>query len=238
MAELVLVRELTAAAAGIPAIEAYRMPTVSQLPTNTATWRPEQARTVLLIHDMQRYFLAKFVPHCPPVTELIANVTALHRRCRTLGIPVCYTAQPGSMTPLQRGLLRDFWGPGMSVADHDRAVIDPIAPSADDWVITKWRYSAFHHSDLQTRMATAGRDQLLVCGVYAHVGILATAIDAFSNDIEVFLAADGVADFNADYHALALRYAAQRCAVVATTAQLLDALPTSMPAGASASEGH
>lgn len=230
--------EFTAAAPGIPAVEPYPMPTVSQLPANIATWQPDPARAVLLIHDMQHYFLAKFVPHCSPITELVANVTALHRRCRTLGIPVCYTAQPGSMTPRQRGLLRDFWGPGMSVADHDRAVIDPVAPAANDWLITKWRYSAFHQSDLQTRLATAGRNQLLVCGVYAHVGILASAIDAFSNDIEVFMAADGVADFNADYHAMALRYAAQRCAVVATTAQLLDALSTSIPAGASAAKGH
>ncbi|CAO0836759.1 hypothetical protein SMICM17S_04668 [Streptomyces microflavus] len=28
-------------------------------------------------------------------------------------MPVAYTAQPGSMTPEQRGLLKDFWGPGI-----------------------------------------------------------------------------------------------------------------------------
>ncbi len=41
-----------------------------------------------------------------------------------------------------------------------------------------------------------------------------TAIDAFTNDLQTFLVADAVADFTADYHRMALTYAAERCAVV------------------------
>lgn len=96
----------------------------------------------------------------------------------------------------------------------DRLVVDELAPEPEDWIFTKLRYSAFHKSDLLERMRSAGRDQLIVCGVYAHVGVLMTAVDAYTNDIETFLVPDAVADFNADYHRMAVQYAAERCAVV------------------------
>jgi isochorismate hydrolase len=60
----------------------------------------------------------------------------------------------------------------------------------------------------------------LICGVYGHVGVLMTAVDAFSNDIQPFLVADAVADFSAEFHRLALTYAAQRCAMVVTTKEV------------------
>ena len=204
---------------GIPEIEPYPMPTVGDLPANTAHWTVDPDRAVLLVHDMQRFFVRPFPGGMRE--ELIANIVSLRERCVALGVPVAYTAQPGGMTPEQRGLLRDFWGPGMRVAPADREVVDELAPGQDDWVLTKWRYSAFFRSDLLERMRARGRDQLVVCGVYAHVGVLMTAVDAFTNDIQTFLVADAVADFSARYHRLALDYAAERCAVVSTTKEVL-----------------
>lgn len=131
-------------------------------------------------------------------------------------MPVAYTAQPGGMTTEQRGLLLDFWGPGMRMDPVDREVVESLAPAPGDWLLTKWRYSAFFRSDLLQRMREEGRDQLILCGVYAHVGVLMTAVDAFTNDIRPFLVADAVADFSAAHHRLALEYAAARCAMLIT----------------------
>lgn len=200
--------------AGIPTIEPYPMPTAGDLPANTAPWTVDPSRAVLLVHDMQRYFLAP-LPE-PLRTSLVTGATLLRERCAALGVPVAYTAQPGGMTDQQRGLLKDFWGPGMRTAPADREVVEPLAPRPGDWVLTKWRYSAFFHTDLLARMRDLGRDQLVICGVYAHVGILATAVEAFSHDIETFLVADAVADFSPEDHRMALDYAARRCAVVTT----------------------
>lgn len=88
-------------------------------------------------------------------------------------------------------------------------------------MFTKWRYSAFFRSGLLERMRAHGRDQLIICGVYAHVGVLMTAVDAFTHDLETFLAADAVADFSAADHRLALDYAARCCAVVRTVKELV-----------------
>jgi isochorismate hydrolase len=204
---------------GIPTIHAYPMPKLAQLPANKAKWTIDPRRAVLLVHDMQRYFLKPFAS--PLRDELIANVASLCVRSRKNAIPVAFSAQPGGMTTKQRGLLNDFWGPGMKVDLEDRKIIDELQPCADDWMMPKFRYSAFFQSGLLERMRDAGRDQLVICGVYAHIGVLSTAIESFTNDIQTFLVADALADFSEHEHQLALTYASQRCAVVCTTEETL-----------------
>ncbi len=215
---------------GIGSIHPYTLPSLPDGERGPKHWRPEPSRLALLIHDMQRYFLRPFSPTESPYRELLDNLVAVRDRCAEWGVPVFYTAQPGSMTDEQRGLLKDFWGPGMVASPEDRAVVDPLAPAPGDVVLTKWRYSAFCHSDLLSRLTEAGRDQLVIGGVYAHVGCLATAIEAFSHDIQPFFLADGVADFGPAEHRLALEYAGSRCARVLDAAELLAELGTAAPA--------
>ncbi|OAR23647.1 isochorismatase [Streptomyces sp. ERV7] len=217
--------------AGLPSIDPYPMPSEGDLPANTATWTVDPDRAVLLVHDMQRYFLRPFPADQSPGGALVRNAALLRESCAAAGIPVAYTAQPGGMSEQERGLLKDFWGPGMRVAPEDRQVVDELEPGADDWVFTKWRYSAFFKSDLLERMRAAGRDQLVICGVYAHVGVLMSAVEAFTNDIQPFLVADAVADFSEQYHRMALNYAAERCAVVTTTKSVLAELAPADGAG-------
>jgi trans-2,3-dihydro-3-hydroxyanthranilic acid synthase len=205
-------------------ISPYQLPRDEDLPAAAVPWRPHPDRAVVLVHDMQRYFLRFFPAGQPPLPELVANIAKLAAAARAVGVPVMYTAQPGGMTPQDRGLLRDFWGPGMTAAETDRGIVDEVAPEADDIVLTKWRYSAFYRSDLEERLRRAGRDQLIVCGVYAHIGCLMTACDAFTRDIQPFLVADAMGDFSLDDHLMALRYAVDRCAVPLSTADVLAAL--------------
>ncbi|MEV8638014.1 isochorismatase family protein [Streptosporangium sp. NPDC051023] len=205
---------------GIAPIPAYPLPTSGELPTSTARWTPDPSRAVLLVHDMQRYFLAPFPP--PMRAPLVRNCVLLREGCAALGVPVIYTAQPGSMTDKERGLLKDIWGPGMRRDPVDREIVEELAPRPGDQVLTKWRYSAFFRSDLLAQMRDQGRDQLIVCGVYGHVGVLATALEAFTNDIQTFLVADAVGDFSAEYHRLTLDYAAVRCSVVTTTGEVFQ----------------
>jgi isochorismate hydrolase len=200
------------------------MPTQRALPDNNVNWNLHPHRAVLLIHDMQSFFIRPFPAGQSPQRELLENTALLRQSCARGSVPVAYTEQPGSMTKTERGLLADFWGTGMRREPADRAIVESLAPCEGDWRVTKWRYSAFFRSDLLARMRASGRDQLIVCGVYAHVGVLITLVDAFSHDIQPFLVADGVADFSADYHYLALRYAAQRCARVQTTAWVMNEL--------------
>ncbi|UWZ34090.1 isochorismatase family protein [Dactylosporangium roseum] len=201
-------------------IAPYPMPTARDLTPGPARWRPDPRRAVLLVHDMQYYFLGRFPAGESPTTELLANVATL----RAAGLPAIYSAQPGRMNRADRGLLHDFWGPGMTDDPASRGIVAELAPGPDDLVVTKYRYSAFHRTGLAGHLRAMGRDQLVVCGVFAHLGCLLTACDAYAHDIQPFLVADAVADFSAEDHRLALRYAARACAVTLTTAQLVEAL--------------
>lgn len=163
---------------------------------------------------MQNYFMRPFAKELRD--GLVGNVSRLREACVRAGVPVAYSAQPGGMTGHERGLLRDFWGAGMSASPEDQGIIAELAPEAGDWMITKWRYSAFFNNDFLGRIRAAGRDQILVCGVYAQLGILITAVESYSHDVETFLVADAVADFREDRHRHALDYAAGSCAVVVT----------------------
>ncbi|MEU3962461.1 isochorismatase family protein [Streptomyces buecherae] len=201
----------------LPAIAPYPMPAAADLPANKVAWTVDPSRAVLLVHDLQNYFLSAFEQDASPVTELLANVARVRKDCARLGVPVVYSAQPGGQSPAERGLQQDFWGPGLPDDEHAKAIAAPVAPEPGDTVLTKWKYSAFVRSDLAERMAAQGRDQLVIVGVYAHIGVLLTACDAWMRDIQPFLIADAVADFSAADHAMALRYAAAKCAVVTTT---------------------
>ncbi|MCZ4611614.1 isochorismatase family protein [Streptomyces sp. Lzd4kr] len=209
--------------AGIPVIEPYLMPLRRELPKNAAPWSPNPSRAVLLVHDMQRFFVRRF-PVPEPRGELLLHCGLLRSCAASFGIPVAYSAQPGGMTRDQRGLLHDFWGPGMTADPLDRKVVDPLAPMPGNEVFTKSRYSAFAGTGLLDSMREQGKDQLIICGVYAHVGILATALDALTHDIETFVVADAVADFSREFHLLALNYAAGRCAAVLPAGELLAQL--------------
>lgn len=204
---------------GIPEITAYPLPTAQQLPANLARWSLSRGARCCWCTTCSATSCAR----CPSLRAgLVANAARLRRWCVEQGVQIAYTAQPGSMTEEQRGLLKDFWGPGMRASPADREVVEELAPGPDDWLLTKWRYSAFFHSDLLQRMRAAGRDQLVLCGVYAHVGVLISTVDAYSNDIQPFLVADAIADFSEAHHRMALEYAASRCAMVVTTDEVLE----------------
>lgn len=221
----------------ITSIEPYPMPGQADLPQSQVSWRPDSRRAALLVHDMQRYFVNFLPDGVSPTVELLENTAALRQAATDAGMPVFYSAQPGGMTRQERGLLADFWGPGMDGDPVHREIIPMMSPGPADVVITKWRYSAFVRSDLLNRLQQAGRDQLIICGIYAHIGCLSTANEAMALDVQPFLVADATADFSADYHRLALTYAAERCAAVVTTQEVLrclarSALPSASPSDA------
>ncbi|MFF1546444.1 isochorismatase family protein [Streptomyces sp. NPDC058291] len=209
---------------GLPSIPAYPMPTGSDLPANRVDWRVDPARAVLLVHDLQNHFLSAFTQGASPLVEVLARTARLADRARRLGVPVVYSAQPGGQSPRQRGLQSDFWGPGLPDDAHAQAIPAAVAPEDGDTVLTKWKYSAFVRTDLAALLAEHGRDQLIITGVYAHLGVNMTACDAWMRDVQAFVVADAVADFGPGEHLEALRWAARSCASVTTCDTVLQEL--------------
>ncbi len=196
----------------IPKISQYCLPEATDFPENKTQWEIDPSRAVLLIHDMQQYFVNFYEIDKPPMAEVIKNTQQLKSLAKTHNIPVIYTAQPADQDPKDRALLTDFWGTGLD--DSFTQIIAPLAPEPQDFQYTKWRYSAFKRTPLLDYMRENNKDQLLICGIYAHIGILATALDAFMLDVKPFVIGDAIADFSKEDHLHTLNYIAGRCGSV------------------------
>ena len=199
---------------------------------NRVNWRVDPARAALLVHDMQRYFVRAFelerdgqpLPDAQ-INIAIANIRRLLDAAHAANIPVYYTAQPPRQNPADRRLLTDFWGDGLQ-DDESARILDELAPTEADTVLTKWRYSAFVRSPLEEQLKDLGLDQLIIGGIYAHIGCLTTALEAFMRDIQPFMVADALADFTEKEHRMACEYASGRCARVLNTAEVLENINT------------
>lgn len=211
----------------IPKIASYPMP--AHADDSRVTWQPDAKRAVLLVHDMQDYFLDFYDRSLAPVPALIRHTRQLIDLAHAQGMPVVYTAQLPEQSPADRGLLQDMWGPGLTAQPQRSRIVAELAPQAQDTVLDKWRYSAFQKSRLLSLMREHSRDQLIICGIYAHIGCMMTACEAFMNDIQPFFVADAVADFSAQEHEMALRFVAQRCGQTVLTQSLRDRLQPRLP---------
>ncbi|MFM9610602.1 isochorismatase family protein [Streptomyces niveiscabiei] len=186
---------------GQPSIAPYPMPDASALPLSHVSWSLDPARGALLVHGMQDRFAEAFPAGKSPVVELVENVTALRELAGALGMPVVFSAE-------------DSGGP----------VLAPLTPRPGEHLLDGARPNAFLRSHLGRLLRDDGRDQLVVCGMYAHQGVLLTAADAAMNGFEPFVVADAVAAFSAEEHTIALRWSARGSVVRTTDALLRDLL--------------
>ena len=210
----------------IPKIASYSLPETQGFPANKVDWKIASDKAVLLVHDMQEYFVNFFDTRLSPVPELVKNIANLKAAAKAAGIPVIYTAQPANQDLTERALLTDFWGPGLK---EDTEILLELMPDEDDIQYTKWRYSAFKKSPLLDFLKEEGRDQLIVCGIYGHIGVQATALDAFMMDIKPFVIGDAIADFSLTEHKATLDFVTGRCGSVKTLKQAITEIAPQAP---------
>jgi len=205
----------------LPSIPPYTLPRPTDVDPPRVAWSPHPARGALLIHDMQRHFVAPYASDWLHA-EVVPNILKLRACCRELGIPVFYSAQPAQQTPEQRGLLTEMWGLGLCGNEEGAEIIPALRPDPDEVVLTKWRYSAFARTDFEALLHRHGRTELYLCGIYTHIGCLTTTLDAFMRDFRTFLVTDATADFSEEHHRAALRQVARCCGNLRSTQGLCD----------------
>jgi bifunctional isochorismate lyase/aryl carrier protein len=210
----------------LPKLINYTIPNRDEIILNKVTWNLEINRAALLIHDMQEYFINSYSRKSNPIRTVIDNIKQIIMAARAVNIPIFYTAQIGNQDPKERALLTDFWGPGLSADVLDTSIIKELTPQMHDVCMNKWRYSAFKKSNFQDMLAERERNQLIIVGVYGHIGCLATALDAFMLDIKPFVPIDAIGDFSKEDHVMAASYITKRCGYLTDTKQILKNMST------------
>ncbi|MFI8567437.1 isochorismatase family protein [Rhodococcus sp. NPDC078407] len=169
-------------------------------------------RVAVLVHDMQPYY--SNVLHNSVRSRVDVAVSETVMWARSADVPILASGPRAASAIEQRGLLGPMWGLGPSA--EEVTVTEP-----DVVTIAKRSYSAFYATDLEVELRRRGRDRLIVVGVCASAGILATTFDAFARDIQCFVGIESTADYTAHQHRTALNLIASMTGRVTSIENLL-----------------
>lgn len=144
------------------------------------------ATHALLVIDVVRDFTdpAGKVPH-PQAADIVPRIHALVQHARQHGAVIIWVIdshRPGKpdweLDNVRPHCMADT--PGVELAP-------PLAPAAEDYVITKRRYSAFMGTDLDLILRDNRVDTVFLTGTKTNVCIRATAQDAFEMNYRVIV---------------------------------------------------
>ena len=74
------------------------------------------------------------------------------------------------------------------------AIADAVAPDTESHVIEKSRHSAFFKIPLEELLSKMNRDHVVVCGVFAHHGVMVSTIGGYMRNFQMTLVADALGD--------------------------------------------
>jgi bifunctional isochorismate lyase/aryl carrier protein len=203
----------------------YVMPTPAMLPGDTTGWSLDPSRAALVVLNLQRRFVRVLEEEGAPVAELLANTVRLVDAAHAGGVPVIHSVPAG-----ERGPALYVRRPGPSADRDGEAFAEQVAPRTGDAVLTARKHSAFARTRLDSRLRDLKRDQVVIAGLFARVGVLMTAADAWVQDLEPFVVADAIADASAGSHGFALEWVADTCGAVTSTARVVAVFDPAVPA--------
>ncbi|KJH73746.1 MULTISPECIES: isochorismatase family cysteine hydrolase [unclassified Pseudomonas] len=144
----------------------------------------------LLIIDMQQedgFVLEHF-------DSTVNNIAALLDTARQQRVPVIYTRHinqaDGSDMPRGEPRAADGGPSSYRAGTRQVEILERLAPRADELIVDKGRYSAFHRTDLDARLKALGVETLIVSGVLTDVCVLSSVLDAFALGYHVRLVSD------------------------------------------------
>lgn len=138
-------------------------------------------QTALVLIDMQKSLWQAM----PEKERLLDNARRLVEGCKALGVPVLWTEQ-----------LPEKLGPTLvTLGEALGGYATPVVKSS---------FSCCGAEEFMRQLQAAGRRQLLLCGIEAHVCVHQTALDLLAAGHEVHLAADAIASRTETNRATAL----------------------------------
>ncbi len=160
---------------------------------------PSFSDSVLLVIDMQNYFIREDSPAFLPAGQVISeNINGLIDLFSSEGGEVIYTRHVQDEG--DEGVMGEWWGDIIREGE-----------TADIWdgidvkgkVITKPRYSAFHRTELDELIKK--KENVFITGVLTDICCETTARHAYIKDYRVYFLADATATVSEEVHISSLK---------------------------------
>jgi ureidoacrylate peracid hydrolase len=113
----------------------------------------------------------------------------------------------------------------------EAAVIDELAPMPEDYVVPKYRWSAFYQTYLDLALRTRKIDTIVIAGGSTDVGVASTAYAARDMDYNLVFVSDASSSPETDNHDQFMRRIFPRMGRVRTAAQVIAMLKAGAGAG-------
>lgn len=211
------------------------------------------SRTVLMVIDMQRYFVRPEYPWGQAVIKLwpdkatdyfkrvtnvvVPNCQKLQKAFRAAQASIVYTAfgsarEDGLDMPRWarkiNALGRESVGKALfpPFKDPSCQVDDSLAPAPDEVVLTKSSSGPLNSTKLDQMLHTLGIDTLVVTGVVTEICVTQTAREFADRDFKVAVVEDACASMNEEHHRAALEVFSDCFGEVSTTDKVIARMAT------------
>lgn len=197
--------------------------------------RLDPARTCLLLFDFLRGHVERDEATRARFAPVVANAAALLAGARAAGAMVAFAkADHRADRATSARTLRDTDNRLRPLAEDDpdghkpvltggtweTEIVPELAPSADEYIVPKHRWSAFHGTYLELALRTRGVNTLVLCGGSTDVGVASTAFAARDLDYNLVVVSDACTSPEADNHHQLMKRIFPRMARVRTTAEV------------------
>ena len=204
--------------------------------------RIDPQSAALIIQDLQNdviieggAFADSGAPAHATSQNVVENAKGLAAAAREAGVPVIhvwYIVEQGAPglkqnAPLFQGvkdgnaLVRGTWG---------AAPAEGLEPQDGDHVVEKMRMNGFYNTRLDILLRGLGVETLIITGAWTNMSIEHTARHGADAGYRVVVASDGTSTVNDEWQNVALNYAMQNVASVATCAEIGEALGVAVKA--------
>jgi nicotinamidase-related amidase len=193
----------------------------------------DPGKTALLVIDMQDEFVK---PHwtpfwVPEATRIVKRVKRLIEECRSMKIPVIFTAYARTHSHLDRPKSGAFMPNRYTgkVRDdpayfRDGKIWHELPLSGDEIMIQKPSYGAFFDTPLESILKNLERDTVIICGTLTNFCCGTTARQAYERGFKVLVGSDVTATDDPELHKAELKTLRKGFAMVLTSDQIIKRL--------------
>nr|MBN2276620.1 cysteine hydrolase [candidate division Zixibacteria bacterium] len=191
-------------------------------PYNRDNLKPNRSRAVLIVIDMQKFFLdptsSSFTCGGLPIIPNVQRLITLFRQIRR---PIIYTRHVHDAKGIDAGIMKWWWDDMCIAGTPESEIHDDLAPCPGERVIIKHRYDAFYNTGLETVLRGLKIKDIIITGIMTNMCCESTARGAYYRDYRVFFPVDATGTVTEEMHTASLLNLAFGFAVITNTPNLV-----------------